>query len=414
MPGPRPLTLIALAMGVIFGVVAVAQDVPAPTAPSGFADQPPPPPPPVAPTPPPPRTLSPVIWSEDPDIVQRFAVNNAVARQMVNRCLLRLTSATDIGTAWQRLGITSRDVVGVKITTIGGPLMSSHRAVVQAVCDGLIAAGVPTTRIIVWDKNASDMRAAGYDPQPPSESHVGISAIFPGTGYDPDAIYKNGLLGTLIWGDSEFRNGNNDDLTQAASDVVTGHSAYGSDSVGDNFGDTDNLLNSSAPLTSNKSHFARLVTTICTKIVNVPVLTDNPYVGIDGCMSSLALGSVDNNRRFQGDPTFGDPAIGEILNDPILRRKVVVNILDAMIAQYAGGPRFNPVFTRQLGGIYVSRDPVAIDAIALQRLERFRANDTRSGRLDPIGRTAVHVHGAADLNLGTDDASRIQLVRVEP
>ena len=106
------------------------------------------------------------------------------------------------------------------------------------------------------------------------------------------------------------------------------------------------MLNVSAPQTSNKSYFARLVTTICTKIVNVPVLTDNPYVGIDGAMASLALGSVDNNRRLQGDPTYGDPAIAEILSDPYLRRKVVVHILDALVAQYAGGPRFNPQFTR--------------------------------------------------------------------
>ena len=257
------------------------------------------------------------------------------------------------------------------------------------------------------------MRAAGYEPQPPSDSHVGIASIFPGTGYDPDAIYKNGILGTLIWGDSEFNYGSNDDLTQAASDAVRGHSLYGSDSVGDNFNDTDSLLNTTAPLTSNKSHFARLVTTICTKIVNVPVLTDNPYTGINGCMATLALGCVDNNRRFQGDPSYGDPAIAEILSNPILRRKVVVHIMDAMIAQYAGGPRFNPVFTRQIGGIYVSRDPVAIDAIVLQRLERFRT-ESNSGRLDPIGKAAVHVHGGVDLNLGTDDASRIQLVRVEP
>ncbi|HEX4139155.1 MAG TPA: DUF362 domain-containing protein [Candidatus Methylacidiphilales bacterium] len=407
------MSLIAWAVSLALGASALAQDVPQVPAPSGLADQPAPAPP-AAPTPPVPRTLSPVIWSEDADIVQRFAIDNAVARRMVNRCLLKLTSASDIGTAWRRLGITPSDVVGVKIATMGGPLMSSHRAVVQAICDGLIAAGVPTTRIIVWDKSASDMRTAGYEPQPPSDSHVGIAAVFPGTGYDPDAIYKNGILGTLIWGDADFSYGSNADLTLAASNAVRGRSGYGaSDGVGDNFSSTDYLLNSGAPLTSNKSHFARLVTTICTKIVNVPVLTDNPYVGINGCMATLALGSVDNNRRLQGDPTYGDPAISEILANPILRRKVVVHIMDAMIAQYAGGPRFNPVYTKQIGAVYVSRDPVAIDAITLQRLERFRT-ESNSGRLDPIGKAAVHIHGGADANLGTDDASRIQLVRVEP
>jgi hypothetical protein len=406
------LSLIAWVIGVVLGGVVFAQDVPAVPAPSGLADQPAPAPP-AAPAPPTPRTLSPVICSENANIVQRFSIDNTVARRMVNRCLLKLTSASDIGTAWRRLGITPNDVVGVKIASQGGPIMSSHRAVVQAICDGLIAAGVPPTRIIVWDKNASDMRSAGYDPQPPSDSHVGIAAIFPGTGYDPDAIYKNGILGTLIWGDSEFGSGGNGDLTQQASDVVRGRSAYGGDGIGDSFGGSDDMLNPTAPLTSNKSHFARLVTTICTKIVNVPVLTDNPYVGINGCMATLAMGSIDNNRRFQGDPSYGDPAISEILANPILRRKVVVHIMDAMIAQYAGGPRFNPVFTRQIGAVYVSRDPVAVDAIVLQRLERYRT-DSMSGRLDPIGRSAAHIHGGADAGLGTDDASRIQLVRVEP
>jgi hypothetical protein len=360
-----------------------------------------------------PRLLSPVIWSEDSDLVQRFTINGPVAHQMVNRCLLKLTSAPDIATAWHRLGITPDDIVGIKITTKAGPLLSSHRAIVEAICDGLIAAGVPPGRIIVWDKEDSDMRAAGYTPTPPTEERVGVAAVFPGTGYDPDAIYKNGLLGTLIWGDYGFRHNDTSDLSHAAADAVRGRNAFGGDVGGDSGLGDDGLLDSSAPKTSNVSHFARLVTQICTKIVNVPVLIDNSYVGINGCMASLALGSVDNNRRFQGDPTYGDPAICEIMANPYLRRKVVVHILDAMVAQYAGGPDFNPVFTRALGGVYVSRDPVAIDALTLARLEKFRTED-RSGRLDPIGQTAAHVHDATTFNLGTDDASRIQLVRVAP
>ena len=162
MSGCGKTTLIAWATGLFLSAAALAQD----NAPSGLADQPPPPAPASA-IPPPPRTLSPVIWTEDPDVVQRFAVNAPQVRQMVDRCLLKLTSASDLGTAWTRLGITPHDVVGIKITTMGGPLLSSHRAIVQAVCDGLMAAGVPASRIIVWDKDASHMRAAGYFRQCP-------------------------------------------------------------------------------------------------------------------------------------------------------------------------------------------------------------------------------------------------------
>ncbi len=145
--------------------------------PSGLAN-PPTPPAPVTPAPPPPRTLSPVIWSENADVVQRFNVDGAVARQMVDAALLKLTSASDLGTAWTRLGITPQDVVGIKITTMGGPLLSTHRPIVQAICDGLQAAGVPPDHIIIWDKDASDMRSAGYAPIEGTDSHVGIASIF--------------------------------------------------------------------------------------------------------------------------------------------------------------------------------------------------------------------------------------------
>ncbi|HEY0257060.1 MAG TPA: DUF362 domain-containing protein [Candidatus Methylacidiphilales bacterium] len=376
-------------------------------APSGLANPPAPPVTNAPATPPPPRTLSPVIWTEHPEVVQRFNVDGPMAREMMNDALLKLTSASDLGTAWTRLGITPQDIVGIKITTMGGPVLSTHHSLVQAICDGLQAAGVPPDHIIIWDKDASDMASAGYAPQPATDSHVGIASIFPGTGYDPAEIYKADMLGTLIWGDSEFVI-HDDDLAAEATQVVR-NKGYGDN--GARVASDDTLIGSTAPQTSNLSHFARLVTTMCTKIINVPVLTDNPYIGLSGCLGSLALASVDNNRRFQGDPTYGDPAICEILSNPLLRRKVVVHILDGLVSQYAGGPRFDPVFTKSIGAIYVSRDPVAIDALVLQRLEKWRAAD-RQGKVDPIGKTASHIHTAATYNLGTDDPARIQLLKL--
>ena len=408
MNGRRTSNSIALAGFFLVALIGAAssQD----TVPSGLAS-PPAPPSTNAPPPPPPRTLSPVIWAENPEVVNRFNVNGPMIREMVNNALLKLTSANDLGTAWTRLGITPQDVVGIKITTMGGPLLSTHRAIVQAICDGLQDAGVPPSQIIIWDKNASDMRSAGYMPTPATDSHVGISSIFPGTGYDPDAVYKNGIVGTLIWGDSEFIRHGNQDLSDAASSAVK-NKAFGGPIGGVSSSDADDTLaNSSKPQTSDKSYYARLVSSTCTKIINVPVLTDNSYIGINGCLGSLALGSIDNNRRFQGDPIFGDPAICEILSKSYLRRKVVLNILDALIAEYAGGPAFDPQFTKQIGAIYVSRDPVAIDALVLKRLEEWRAAD-HEGKIDPIGKAASHVHSATSFNLGTDDPSRIQLVRL--
>jgi hypothetical protein len=351
-----------------------------------------------------PVTLSPVIQTENPDVVQRFAVNAGMARSMVDRAILKLTSASDLGTAWTRLGITPQDIVGIKITTMGGPLLSSHWAVVEAICDGLRQAGLPASHIIIWDKFGDDMTPAGYRPMRATEDRPGIASVFPGTGYDPTTFYKNDLIGTLIWGDSEFITRDPEaDLIDTARAAVANR-GYGGGAAGD-LGDG---TTSGGLQTSLKSYYANLVTRICTKIINVPVLTDNAYVGINGCLASLALGCVDNNRRFQGEPSFGDPAICEILDKDFIRRKVILHVLDALVAEYAGGPVFNPQFTESIGALYVSRDPVAIDSIVLPRLERWR----RLNHIDPIGKRASHIQDAAFHHLGTDDPSRIQLIKL--
>jgi hypothetical protein len=348
-----------------------------------------------------PAPLSPVILAENPDVVQRFAVNAVMARGMLNRALLKLTSAPDIGTAWTRLGVTPQDIVGIKITTMGGPLLSTHWALVQAICDGLQEAGLPPSHIIIWDKSEAQMEVAGYTPVEGSDAHVGIASIFPGTGYDPSVVYKNNLVGSLIWGDSEFASVDpTSDLMDAAQGAVNAKGFGDAPSAG---GDA---LSGGGFQTSTKSHYANLVTNICTKIINVPVLTDNSYIGINGCLGSLALGCVDNNRRFQGDPTYGDPAICQILDRDFMRRKVIIHILDALVVEYAGGPVFNPLFTEPAGAIYVSRDPVAIDSLVLPQLERWR----KYNHVDPIGSHARHVADAANYRLGTNDPSRIQRV----
>jgi len=322
-------------------------------------------------------SLSPVILVERPDAVQDFTVDPQQVRQMVNRALLVLTSAPDIGTAWTRLGITPHDRVGIKITTAGGPAFCTHHPLVQAICDGLQAAGVPRAQIIIWDKFQDKMVLAGYGLRAATDQQAAIQSIVPGNNYDPAVFYRNGILGNLIWGDYQF-----------------------SASLNSSDFDSDRIL--------SRSYYTKFVTQTCTKLINVPVLSYNEYIGIDGCLSSLALGSVDNNRRFQGPPTYGDPAIDEIFDQDFIRRKIVVHILDALVAQCAGGPAFNPQFCQSFGALYVGRDPVAIDSLALPRLETMR----RQMNLASPGNTSSYVKSAAVLSLGTTDRRRIQFLRV--
>ncbi|HEV3273221.1 MAG TPA: DUF362 domain-containing protein [Candidatus Methylacidiphilales bacterium] len=322
-------------------------------------------------------SLSPVIIAERPEAVQGFTADPEQVRQMVDRDLLTLTSSRDIGTAWKRLGITPRDIVGIKITTAGGPGFCTHPALVRAICDGLQAAGVPPAQIIIWDKFRDKMRPAGYALRAATDGQPAIASIVPGNYYDPAVFYKNGVIGNLIWGDYQFNQG------------------------------VDSDFYDSSPVVS-RSYYTKFVTQACTKLINVPVLSYNEQFGIDGCLSSLALGSTDNNRRFLGPPSYGDPAIDEVFDQDFIRRKVVVHILDALVAQCAGGPAFNPQFCRQFGAIYVGRDPVAIDSLALPRLEKIR----REMSVPTVGNTSCYLTSAAVLGLGTTDRRRIQFLRV--
>ena len=318
--------------------------------------------------------LSPVIISERPDVVQNSGVDAAQVKQMLNRSLMTFTSAPDIATAWQRLSITPQDVVGIKITTSGGPGLCTHPALVRAICEGLEAAGVPKTQIIIWDKFQEKMRPAGYPLHSPNDGQPAVASVVPNN-YDPATYYENGLSGSLIWGDLQFPA-----------------------SLAPNFNDDER----------DRSYYTKILTQTCTKIVNVPVLSYNESFGIDGCIASLALGSVDNNRRFQGPPTYGDPSIDEIFNQRFIRRKVVIHILDALVAQCAGGPDFNPLYCQGLGSIYVGRDPVAIDSLALPRLERMRW----FLKMPSVGNTSTYLTSASVLGLGTTDRRKIQFLRV--
>jgi hypothetical protein len=342
--------------------------------------------------------LSRVVLAERPAVVQRFSVDAGAVQIMFNDSLLKLTRQSDVASAWRKgLGIVPQDVVGIKITTQGGQLGGTRRALLDAIVQGLVQAGVNLSNIIIWDKFESDMLGAGYKPNVPVGKGVQIRSVLPGDGYDGDQFYKYEVLGKLIWGDYLFvgKKPSMDDLRKAAADVVARAEAG------------EKPKPTPAPdQTSDRSFYTKIVTKTCTKIINVPALSDHALYGMQGCLSSLAIGSVDNTRRFQVDG--GYPAIGEILAKDWFKNKVVLHVLDALIAQYAGGPDFQPQFTQSLGAFYLSRDPVAIDSLALARLEEWR----KASSLSPLGDLSKHVAGSTENDLGESDPRHIQIVRV--
>ena len=274
---------------------------------------------------------------------------------MVNRLVCAVTGQPDVASAWRSL-IAPNDRVGIKISAAGGELFTTHRDIVNAIVSGLVAAGHARANIIVWDKSLGGIKEAGYT----SGEGYQLKSIPPRDGYDPKAVVSAPFLGNLIWGDYEYI-GNRGEMPLLS--------------------DTEN--------TSSVSHLANIVAHDVTKIINVPVLSDNVRNGIAGCLYNVTIPNVDNWRRFGERPDFGASSIPDIYADPHIGPKVVFNLMDGLLAQYAGGPESQPGYAFPFATLYASKDPVAIDAIALRQLEEWR----KRRKLPPIETPRRPRHG---------------------
>ena len=82
--------------------------------------------------------------------------------------------------------------------------------------------------------------------------------------------------------------------------------------------------------------------------------------------------------------------------------------MDGLLAQYGGGPESQPNFALPHATLYASKDPVALDSVALKQLEALRAKES----FPPIGRLASYVQTATTVGLGNSEMSRIEVKNV--
>jgi len=306
-------------------------------------------------------------------------VSPTAVGRMVDALILSVTNQPDLRRAWLSL-VSPEDVVGIKVSTGGRAVSGTRLEVVLAVIQGLNTAGIPADRIVVWDRNQEDLLAAGYSTKDP---RYRLEWIDPRTGYDTDAILTAPVLGRLIWGDRSF----GDRTESRLVDIL---------STGDQL--------------SSKSHFAKILSRTVTKVINVASLQDSFMTGINGAMASMTLHNIDNWRRFTKPPHHGDPYIAEIFFDSMIREKVVLNLLDGLFMQYAGGPFPHPNFTIEHHMLLASLDPVALDASG----RKFIDDQRLLNRLPPVRDYSGYLESAEYYGLGTANEQKIQLIRVHP
>ncbi len=309
-----------------------------------------------------------VVTACNPEATDAFRPRPAVVRSMVEKGILQLTGKPNVREAWRSL-VSTQDIVGIKVFSVPGPNSGTRPSVVAAVVEGLLAAGLPPKNIIIWDKQTADLRLAGFFDL---AEHYGVRAAGSAqAGYDDKVFYDTALIGNLLWGDHEF--------------------------------------SKKGPGVGRKSFVSKLVSQEMTKIINISPLLNHNLAGVSGCLYTLAIGSVDNLTRFESESSRLATAIPEIYALPSLSDRVLLNIVDALICQYEGEDRGLLHYSVMLNELRFSRDPVALDVLSLQQLER-----ERQAAAAPTGKTNQELYNnAALLELGVNDLKRIVVDTVQ-
>jgi Domain of unknown function (DUF362) len=272
-----------------------------------------------------------VVEVQHPGATVAYEAQPPIVQDMVKRGILELTGKPDLKTAWLTI-VSPADVVGLKVYSGPGANSGTRPAVVEAVVQGLLRTGLPSSNIVIWDKQLVDLRLAGYTDLA-DRYHVRLAGSSD-AGYDNKDFYFNSVLGTLVAGDHDF------------------------DVRGAN--------------TGSNSYVSKLVTSGMTKIISIAPLLNHNTAGVCGHLYSVAIGSVDNTMRFENLPQRLALAVPEIYALPSMGEHVVLNITDALICQYQGEQVSMLHYSTELNQIWFGKDPVALDTLAIQELDRER------------------------------------------
>ena len=305
--------------------------------------------------------LTPVVEAVSENVWDGDRLDEDAVSELIDQAMMKFTGRASAKEAWRDI-VLPDDIVGIKINPLGGPQFSTHPIIVDKIVEGVYGAGVLKKQIIIWDRFESHLLNAGYPIKQDEGEVQTFASDTEGIGYDDEVFYESEK-------DSVNRRENE----------------------------------------STRSRYSRIVTQHVDVLINVPVLKHHEMAGVSGCLKNLAFGSVDNTRRFHGKPIYCNPAIAEILEHKVLKDKLVLNIVDGLVASFDRGPVYHAESAWQYGSLFVSADPVILDVLVLQTVNQKR----EEMELDHVSKLANHINTASVLGLGTNTLEQADLRRVE-
>ena len=269
------------------------------------------------------------------------------AKEMLRRAMQEFTGKSDLVEA-TKLFVHPDDKVCVKVNGIALQNMSTNKELVLPFVDAMIAAGVPAANITLLEQYPGFMNGTRiYARSVPT----GVS---------------------VVWH-------TNKDATMDWRDI---------------------------PGTQRHTKFVRALTE-STALINFALIKDHSICGYTGALKNMTHGCNVNPHDFHDH--HASPQIAILSAQDILRTRLRLCIIDGFKVMAHGGPLYkHPEYVVPHEAVYVSTDPVAVDAVGWDVVEKARAKFGLKSLTDE-GRPPAYIRAAADLGVGIADPAKISL-----
>ena len=274
----------------------------------------------------------------------------ADAKEMLRRSLEELTGKADLVEAAGAF-VHPDDKVCVKVNGIALQNMATNKELVLPFLEAMIGAGVPPAHITVLEQYPGFMQGTRITAK---SVPAGVS---------------------VVWH-------SNNDATMDWRDV---------------------------PGTRRHTKFVRALTE-STALVNFALIKDHSICGFTGALKNMTHGCSVNPQDFHDH--HASPQIAILSAQDVLRSRLRLCVFDGFKLMAHGGPLYkHPEYVVPHESVYVGTDPVAMDAIGWDVVEKARAHFGLKSLTDE-GRAPAYILAAADLGVGVADRQKIVLKEV--
>jgi uncharacterized protein (DUF362 family) len=147
--------------------------------------------------------------------------------------------------------------------------------------------------------------------------------------------------------------------------------------------------------------------TDATAVINFSTIKDHSICGYTGMLKNMTHGSITNPQDFHAHNA--SPQIAHLFAQDVIKSRMRLCVSDGFKIMYEGGPLDRrPDCRIPHDGVYVSSDPVALDAIGEMLVNQLRV-EKKIKTLKDAKRDASYIRVAAQLGLGIADINAIRM-----